>query len=358
METYNAPFLVALCLVPDAFNAGTPVKAVEVAITRDPVPFAANSGPAIIRDAIYGALYSRLQRMQRVQDADIIEAMFQAGLLGLLAAIRQLSPPIAGTKVSEMNAIMTQVRSVVDGTPAVDARGRLLSYEGFAENVVVRGATLLKRMVAIAPMPNPYNSPEMWTISMSIVVFAIALQLHLTCSYLERLFNAKSISFPIQAFMKVIQRYLVADALERLSAVFDESSAKGEKRWLLQMSKRIQESAMKTPTTDEISSEIGRIMQSSNSSKDASSQLAALNTQYTQRVERTRVYDTRYQVESRHVRALRWAYIMWVIAYIAVVAACVVLIIRKQDQAIFILAAVILGIALISYLARFVNIQV
>ena len=356
---YTSPFLVALCLAPDAFNAGRPAKAIKVALSRDPVPFAAsgsNNGPAIVRDAIYSALYSRLNRMQTVQDADITEAMFHAGRLGLRAAIRQLSPPILGNQARDMDAIITQTRSMIDGTPAVDARGRLLGYEEFLANVIARCATLIRRMLTIAPTtPNPYKSPGTWVIRMCIVVFAIALNLHIACSYLERLFKAESISFPIQAFVKVMQRYLVADALDRLSAVFDQGS---KKQWLLQMSKKIQDSAMKTPTTNEISSEIERIMGSSSSAKDASSQLAALNTQYSKRVERTRVYDTRYRVESRHVRALRWAYVMWVIAYIAVVAACVVLILRKQDQAIFILAAVILSIAVISYLVRSVNIHV
>jgi hypothetical protein len=345
---YTSPFLVALCLTPEAFDAGkSPLKAIGVALSRDPVPFASNSGPAIIRDAIYGALNSRLNGMQTVQSADLTEAMFHAGRLGLLAVIRQLSPPISGASVDDMDTIITQTRSVIDGTPAVDAQGRLLSVDEFLIKATEKSTTMNDRMLNIAPMPNPYTSRETWVLHMFTAEFSIALNLYVACSYLERLFSAKSISFPIQSFAKVMQLYLVSDALDRLSAVFDQGS---EKEWLLQMSKKIKDSAMVTQTTDAISSDIERIMESSRSSKDASSQLAALNTQYSQRVERTRVYGTRYQVESRHVRALRWAYVMWVIAYITVVAACVVLILRKQDQAIFILAAVILSIAVISYL--------
>jgi hypothetical protein len=104
-----------------------------------------------------------------------------------------------------------------------------------------------------------------------------------------------------------------------------------------------------TTSQAELLEKIGEILGGRELTQEMLAKLAALNTQYTQRVERTRVFDVRSRTESQHVRHLRWSYLAWVLAYLAVVVACVVLIVFKQDLAIFVLAATILAVAVASY---------
>lgn len=359
MHADNAPHLVALCLVPEAFKAGNVLNAYNIALSRDETPFERASGPSIVRDAMYTALYSRLRaESSSMRDADVQEALYQAGRAGFLAVIRQLSPPLAGGQVNNVvDSILIDIRTVIDGTPAVDVWGRLLSYDKFMETVAFSSIPVVGRLVSLVPSSiTDTEAKIVWSTNMLLAIIGIALQLYLTCNYLERLFRAKSISFVVQAYSKVVQRYLVANAIDRFLVLFDAGAA--ERRWLQQTSKRMQESAMSSSSTVDLDGQMNTILQASKSAKDASAQLAALNVQYTQRVERTRVFDVRSRSESRHVRSLRWSYVAWVLAYIAVVIACVVLILYRQDITIFVLAATVLAVALASYVIQKIDLRV
>jgi hypothetical protein len=353
--TYDAPHLVALCYVPQAFNARDPLSALKKAYDAT-THFGAATNHAVIRDAIFAALYSRMRAgrgsSSKVSDGDILEGVFQAGRAGLLAAVRLLSPAITGTKVSDLGAVLDKMRTVIDGTPAVSASGQLLPFFDFSFNVGLKASSastgIPKQLELLVPAGA--GDSAVWMENMLFVIFGIAMGLYMYCSYLERLFKAQSISFSVQAFTKVLQRYLVSDALDRFAIVFMQGSV--ERNWLQQTSKRIQDSAMTTPTIKDLSAQMQAILQTSRTAKDVSSQLQALNDQYMKRVERTRVFESRSQTESQHVRGLRREYYAWVLAYIAVIVSCVILVIFKQDATIFVLVGVILGIFAASYIVR------
>lgn len=358
MQADNAPHLVALCLIPEAFAGGNVLNAYNTAMRRDETPFQRGTGAAIVRDDTYTALYSRMKAQTSMRDADILEALYQTGRAGFLSAMRQLTPPLIGTKVNDMDVIISRVRTVIDGTPAVDAWGRLLSYDKFMEVAAFRSIPVMIDMLALMPPSiTSMDDKILWGTNMMLGILGLALQLYLTCSYLERLFQAKSISFVVQAYTKVVQRYLVANALDRFVVVFDAGSA--ERLWLQQTSKRIQESAMASSSNmNDLSDQMHTILNASRSAKDASAQLANLNVQYTQRVERTRVFDARARTESQHVRSLRWSYIAWVLAYLVVVIACVLLIINRQDTTIFVLAGIVLAVAIASYAIQKIDLRI
>jgi hypothetical protein len=190
--------------------------------------FGASTNHAVIRDAIYAALYSRMRAGSgsKVTDGDILEGVFQAGRAGLLSAVRLLSPPITGTKVSDMGAILDKLRTVIDGTPAVSASGQLLPFFDFSFNVGLQASSsagISKQLQLLLPAAGT-GDPAVWLENMLFVILGIAMGLYMYCSYLERLFKAQSISFSVQAFTKVLQRYLVSDALDRFAVVFRPGS--------------------------------------------------------------------------------------------------------------------------------------